>query len=70
VFELGERIPVWGWGFSRGRERKRVGEVTLSTLFPTTILTTDSDTYVSSSEYHRGSASKDSRFETSYTKNK
>ena len=42
--------------------------ITLSTLFPTRILTTELETYVSSSLYHRGSASKDSRLDTSYTK--
>lgn len=41
---------------------------TLSTLFPTMIFTTDLETYVSSSEYQRGSASNDSRFATSYTR--
>lgn len=40
---------------------------TLSTLLPTTIRTTEGETYVSSSEYQRGRASKESRLETSYT---
>ena len=43
------------------------GKPTLSTLFPTRILTTELETYVSSSLYHRGRASKDSRLATSYT---
>lgn len=42
-------------------------ENSLSTLLPTTIRTTEGETYVSSSEYQRGRASKESRLETSYT---
>ncbi len=38
---------------------------TLSTLFPTKILTTALETYVSSSANHLGRASNDSRFATS-----
>jgi hypothetical protein len=40
---------------------------TLSTLLPTRILTTEPETYVSSSVNHLGSASKDSLLDTSYT---
>lgn len=42
----------------RGREEG--GRLTLSTLFPTKIFATESETYVSISEYHLGRASKDS----------
>jgi hypothetical protein len=54
----------WAWSAgmqARGRAR------TMSSLLPTTILTTSGGTYFSSSSSHPGSASNDSRFDTSYT---
>ena len=61
-----ENSWIGGFSYLRGRsEQEKVP--TLSTLFPTRIFTTESETYVSSSEYHFGRASNDSRFDTSYT---
>ena len=55
-------------GMKRDGTRQSETRRTLSTLFPTTILTTFGLTYVSSSLYHFGSASNDSRLATSYTR--
>lgn len=55
------------WGGDGDGDGEGEGGCTLSTLLPTTILTTAGETYVSSSEYHRGSASNDSLLDTSYT---
>ena len=52
-------------GMKRNGTRQSGTRRTLSTLFPTMILTTELETYVSSSANHLGSASNDSRFATS-----
>ena len=57
----------WAWRQLTSMRTALFLLLTLSTLFPTRIFTTEPDTYVSSSEYHRGSASNVSRFVTSYT---